>query len=288
MPAAYLRRTYLLRADLEELVTAELWRRGTLGIEVQREEAGSLRFEAYFPAGPAAGGSPGEGDPSGARLLREETLPEADWLAPFRASALPFAVGRRLWVDPREPDSAPEPAPDGRALLRLPARRAFGIGSHESTRLLLQMLEEIDLAGLRVLDLGTGTGILAFAALLAGARLAVGLDLDPLAVFQARENALLNRLRLPLLAGGLGALAGAARRGSGAPPFDLALVNVVPGEIAADLPLLPPLLAPGGEALFSGILWEHREAALRALEEVGLRPLAGLREGEWIAFRTAR
>ena len=113
-------------------------------------------------------------------------IPEGDPLEAFRAASRPFAVGRRFWLDPGDPsDSAP---PAGRIALRVPASRAFGTGGHESTRLALAALEDEPLEGARVLDAGTGSGVLALAAAALGARQAVGYDTDADAVFVARDN----------------------------------------------------------------------------------------------------
>ena len=290
-----IRVTYVVPAEREDEVVAALWARGTTGVQViDGVEAGSLRLEAWFdgeaPAGPVAG----------ARPESVEEVPETDWMAPYRALAKPFAVGERLLLDPRDPD-LPEPdgagpategePATGRTRLRVPARAAFGTGSHESTRLVLELLEGCDLGpvagGARVLDVGTGTGVLAFAALLFGARSAVAFDVDPASPCHAWANARLNRDPLAgrspaFFAGTAGALS------EGAGPFDLALVNVIPEEIADDLPRILALLAPGGEAIFSGILAEHGPRALAGLARHGLDPVAERTAGEWVAFRTRK
>jgi len=130
--------------------------------------------------------------------------------------------------------------PAGRRLLRLPARAAFGTGSHESTSLALELLEDADLQGRRVLDVGTGTGVLAFAALAFGAASVTGFDVDPASPFHARDNSALNGLHPRLFAGRLAAL-------REKPLFDLALVQRRPrADPARDCRLSPhfSVLAP--------------------------------------------
>lgn len=270
---------FLAEEEKEDDLVALLWELGTLGVQVLAgEEPGTVRLEAYF-----------EGDVPGelgiGRFLGSEEVPPADWMAAYREAARPFPVGERLLLDPRDPEAAhsldDRPAEPGRHTLRIPARAAFGTGSHESTRLALELLEGIDLAGRRVLDVGTGTGVLAFAALLFGARRAIALDVDPAAPFHALANARLNRLRPALLAGGVAALAPTAR-------FDLALVNVVPEEVAADLPRVAALLVPGGEAVLSGVLTASGPRVLSELAALGLAPVAERTAGEWVAYRVYR
>jgi ribosomal protein L11 methyltransferase len=247
---------------------------------------GRLRLEAYFPGdegGPPVAAEEDAWRARGLEAVTDEVVPETDWLARYREQAQPFAVAGTLFVDPREPDERGGlEVPPGRRLLRLPARAAFGTGSHESTALALELLEAADVRDRRVLDVGTGTGVLGFAALLFGARLAVGFDIDPAAPFHARDNSRLNGLRPLLFAGRLAAL-------SPAPParFDLVLVNVVPEQILPEMPALVRLLHPGGEAILSGILAERGRAVLDRLRGLGFAERDRRQAGDWVAFRVA-
>jgi ribosomal protein L11 methyltransferase len=269
----HLRRIYLLPPDLEESAVAVLWMAGTLGVQSATAADGRLRLEAWFPL---------ETEPvemlPGIELEAEETVPDADWFATWRERAQPFPVGRTLYLDPREPEDAPPAAPDGRRLLRLPARAAFGTGSHESTSLALELLEGADLQGRRVLDVGTGTGVLAFAALLFGARSVVGFDVDPASPFHARDNSGLNGLHPRLFAGRLAAI-------RERPGFDLALVNVVPEQILPEMPALAGLLRPGAEAILSGILAERGRQVLDRMRGLGFVERDRREAGDWVALR---
>lgn len=270
----HLRRIYLLPPDLEESAVALLWMAGTVGVQSSTGPDGRLRLEAWFPIdAPAAG----EMLP-GVELEAEEPVPDVDWFAPWREKAQPFAVGGSLFLDPREPEDAAPAVPDGRRLLRLPARAAFGTGSHESTSLALELLEETDLEGRRVLDVGTGTGVLSFAALLFGAASAVGFDIDPASPFHARDNSALNGLRPHLFAGRLAAI-------RPEPRFDLALINVVPEQILPEMPDIVRLLRPGGEAILSGILAERGRQVLDRMRGLGFTERDRREAGDWVAFR---
>jgi ribosomal protein L11 methyltransferase len=271
-----LRRRFRVAVDHEDDVLTALWLAGTLGAQTSETAEGDLEIEAWFAAD-----SPQLAPIAGAILLAEEPVPDRDWLAPYRELAQPFPVGRSFWLDPREPDEAPLSVPAGRRLLRVPARAAFGTGSHESTALALELLEDTAVAGRRVLDVGTGTGVLGFAALHLGAASVVAFDVDPAAPFHARDNARLNRLSLRLFAGRFDAL-------SCAGCFDLALVNVVPEQILPEAPALLDLLAPGAEAIFSGILADRGPEVLAALGGLGVAERERRTAGEWIAYRLRR
>ena len=272
----HLRRIYALPPDLEEAAIAVLWMAGTLGVQSATTADGRLRLEAWFPLDT----EPIEMLP-GVELEIEETVPDADWFATWRERAQPFPVGRTLYLDPREPEDAPSEIPSGRRLLRLPARAAFGTGSHESTSLALELLEDADLQGRRVLDVGTGTGVLAFAALLFGARSVVGFDVDPASPFHARDNSALNGLHPRLFAGRLAAL-------RESPRFDLALVNVVPEQILPEMPDLADLLLPDAEAILSGILAERGRQVLDRMRGLGFVERDRRAAGDWVAFRVGR
>jgi ribosomal protein L11 methyltransferase len=278
-------------AELEEELVGRLHALGGAGSWSEAAgAAGGVRIHAFFADGTAPDSrSLAALELPGVELGALEAVEERDWGATWRAGAQPIEVGERFLVDPREPAEVGAPVePGGRFLLRLPARTAFGLGSHESTRLAVALLESVAVRGRRVLDVGTGSGILAFAALALGAREVVACDVDPAAALLLPRYQALNATRFPAFTGTLASLA----LGSPSAPrpaharFDLALVNVVPAEIADDLDALRRALRPGALALFSGILAGELDAAIGAVERRGFRADDSRRraDGEWVAF----
>ena len=206
-------------------------------------------------------------------------IPEGDPLEAYRARSVAFAVGRRLWIEPGDPSSAQPP--EDRVALRLPASRAFGTGEHASTRLALLALEEEELEGRSLLDVGTGSGVLALAAAGLGARLAVGLDTDAEAVFVARENLQRHAFgsRVRLYAGPLAACAG---------EFDFVVANMLADELLPESRGLLARAGRGGRLIVSG-LTRDREAAVLARLRGGRWKLAGRRaEKEWTCLCLTR
>ncbi len=218
---------------------------------------------AMASADPAApGGQAMAGSPESAMASRDPAPP-----AGSREVAATTASGRR------------------RRLLRLPARTAFGTGSHESTRLAIELLETAELAGGAVLDVGTGTGILAFAALAWGAARVVGFDADTVAAFQARANSRLNGLQPRLFAGRLAAV---APRLAAAARFDVAVVNVVPEQILPEIEDLLPALSPGAVVILSGLLAERAAEVSARLAALGLIESRRRQAGEWAALELVK
>jgi ribosomal protein L11 methyltransferase len=275
----YLRLRFVVPPAAADSLIAELWQAGTVGIETGASSFGGNIFDAYF-AEPLPEALTGLEDGGRRRCwgwpAEAERVADRDWLEPYRKRAKPFAVGSRLVIDPREPGSSVSAPASDRLLLRIPARAAFGTGSHESTRLAIELLESLALQGLDVLDVGTGTGILSFAALLFGAKRVVGVDTDLQATLLAGLNCHLNGLKPGLVAGSLHALEPERL-------FDLALVNVLPERIRPDLALLSRLLRPGGRAVFSGILAEDGEGFGEELEQLGFREREQRQESGWLA-----
>ncbi len=197
-----------------------------------------------------------------------------DWVAESAALRKAVLVERYL-LDPHEGALASQPAAGVRRLY-LPAVRAFGTGSHESTRLAVRLLLAEDLRDARVLDVGCGTGTLAFVAALEGACHVVAFDLDRDAAFAAREQARANRIpRVAAFAGPLDALRPAAR-------FDVIVANLIHEEIAPLLAGLRGRLVPGGRLLTSGQLVERRGEWEELLRRSGFRIVRSLEENEWL------
>jgi ribosomal protein L11 methyltransferase len=231
----------------------------------------------------------------GVEILGHETVSDRDWLVRYRELAQSVRIGRFVF-DPREPEAratspsagyAVEQEPAGAGApswcLRIPARQAFGTGSHASTALLVELLERCASAvqGARVLDVGTGSGILSFVALLLGAREVHGFDLDVQAVFVAAQNRALNRLAPSFFAGSSRALRPEAR-------YELIVANVIPEQLEGEERRLARHLAPRGLLLLSGLLADRLEGVTRAWSPLGLEVVATHGDGEWTALALAR
>ena len=284
--------------ESEDIVAAWAWERGTAGVEIQSGPGGESLLIATFEAEKL----PVKGDLQdlaamvpGCDVVDFGPVEEKDWLAAWRDAALPIPLGDHLLVDPREWDlaapslpqeprggSGAEGASGGRFVLAIPARTAFGVGSHESTRLAYELLEATALAGRRVLDVGCGSGILAMAALLLGARSAVGFDFDPAAGLLAGQYARHNHLAPAFYTGTIAALSTPA---SDVARFEVVVLNVLPHEIADELEQVIDQLTSGGDLLVSGVLQTEAAAVTRAIEHLGCAPAGEIRAGEWVGLR---
>jgi ribosomal protein L11 methyltransferase len=268
----------------EDALSGLLWlTNGCLGLEILPGLAGGSRVLAHFDRRHDDALLAEIALRGGGRFVATVALEERDWLRPFRAAAQPFEVGERWSLDPREPDAEPAAlAGAGRILLRVPARTAFGTGTHESTRLILEWMEQLDFRDRWAADVGAGSGILALAALRLGARRAIAFDVDVAAAAAVRENAALNRVA------GISVFAGSSAALADRPMADVALVNIVPDQARPLLPWLARAVRSGGEAVFSGILNSEARAYATDLERCGFSVRGERRAAEWIALRTAR
>lgn len=195
-------------------------------------------------------------------------LEDEDWSARWRASLRPIEITPRLWVAPpasRTGVDSADPTLTGRTIVWIEPGLGFGTGSHPTTRALLRWL---DAAPVRetVLDVGTGSGILAIAALALGAVRCVGLDVDFDAVESALANARRNGLAdsLDLVIGPIDALDEARR-------FDRVLANLDAVIFDADLDAIVRRCSPGGDLGVAGLLESDRHRFLSRAEALGLR-----------------
>jgi ribosomal protein L11 methyltransferase len=164
-------------------------------------------------------------------------------------------------------------------VLELDPGMAFGTGLHPSTQMCLQAIEKHMSAGSRVLDLGTGSGILAVAAAKLGAGSVLALDVDAVAVEAARENAARNHVddRIQVEIGSLD------RAASGA--FDFALVNILASVIIQVCQAgLAQKISPGGLVAFAGLIDTQEEEVRETLEQVGLNVIDRIQDKDWIGL----
>ena len=208
------------------------------------------------------------------------TVDEADWADNWKQYFHPLEIGNRFTVKPTwEPYDDPD-----RIVLEIDPASSFGTGQHETTALCLEELEQEDLSGKALMDMGCGSGILGIAAALLGATRVVGVDIEQTAADTAAENARINRIPESVLQTRCGnVLADADLRAEVMSPdsYDYIAANIVADVILAMLPLFRSCLRDGGKLICSGILSSRREAVEAGLTRSGFRVLSMREKNDW-------
>jgi ribosomal protein L11 methyltransferase len=255
------------------------------GREVAEDRPDDWVLEGWYPRKPGkakkaalAGLFEGKTPP-----ITIEKLAPQDWVTLSQRNAPPIRAGR---FHVHTPDY---PADPDLIDFVIPASQAFGTGQHRTTAGCLEMLGAMKASGLiarNVADIGTGTGLLGFAALALWPRASVTLtDIDPVCVPVVEDNAALNAVPL-------GARAGEAvmvvADGMDDPlirvrgPYDLLIANILAGPLVSLAPDFARAVAPGGSLLLAGLLAGDQEAAVRrAMQRAGFRMAARLQRGDW-------
>lgn len=245
------------------------------------------RLDAYFDGRPSADDLAllQSLAPSGAGAAPVvERLSDADWVTLSQAGLEPIRAGRFFVHTPAHRDAVPADA----VALEIDAGRAFGTGQHETTTGCLLALDRMKGAGLRfadIIDVGTGTGLLAFAALrLWPSARVMATDIDPVSIEVTAENAAINRVPVGRARGQaeLAVAAGMDHPRIGARgPYDLIIANILAGPLIDLAPAIGKALAPGGRLVLAGLLDHQAEAVAAAYRRQGLMRTGTVTRGDW-------
>ncbi len=266
-----------LAPEAFETASNVLFELGCCGIQEEAEENDG-RLIAYFPS-----------ETLRAEVLRQvrarlpsvtvsvEEVETTDWAATWRDRFEPVWPSSRIvvcapWHEVAEPEN-------GIRILIEP-KTAFGTGGHPTTRLALRTMEGVIRPGDRVLDVGTGSGILAIAARRLGASEALAVDTDPQAIENVRENAALNGVD-----GIVVETRSVAAEDSG---YDLVVANIISSILRPMLGRLHHAVLPGGHVIFGGLLSREHADFQSSLESASFGIVDVVQEAEWIGFTTSR
>ncbi len=233
----------------------------------QKIEEGMYYLSRLYPAIP---------EPS-FRVIAEE-----DWAEAWKQHYTPIRVGKRLLIKPAWIEVNAKP---GEIVIEMDPGMAFGTGTHPTTQLCLQACEWFCKPGTCMVDLGTGSGILAVAAAKLGCYRVLALDIDEVAVRAARENAVRNGVggKVIALHGSLDSLTSTSRH------FDIAMANIT-AKVIVDMAAqgLQYIIWPGGKFIFSGIIEEQAQEVIAALAAAELDLLDQRQIGDWVMLITQR
>jgi len=244
-----------------------------------REERNSVEISLYVdePAEKAARNKLAALAEMDIAAIRREVLPQIDWVKHSLAGLKPVQAGRFFVYGAHDRDKLPPNAIG----IEIEANRAFGTGHHGTTAGCLEMLEKIITAEkpANILDIGTGSGILAIAAARLGQSRILATDNDPLAIETAAENVALNGVSAAVTLACAEGFAGAAI--AQAAPFALIMANILAGPIIAMAAEMKTALEPGGSLLLSGLLAEQSDAVAAAYQAQGLTVVDSLIKQGW-------
>lgn len=289
--------------EAAEAVAELLQRYGHQGVAVEQEgimpeawddgqapPVTTLKVRAYFPDDDRAAAAKHELETALGHMRMMYPMPtpvytivrEEDWAEAWKVNYHPIRLGKRLLIRPLwvEMDIPPDVIE-----LALDPGMAFGTGTHPSTQLCLEALEDLVQPGTKVLDLGSGSGVLAIAAVKLGAAQVYALDTDPIAITATEQNAAANNVgdKIVSAQGSLENVVTSARR------FDLIAVNILARII---IPMceqgLGQTVRPGGLAIFGGIIEEQADDVEAALRKTGLTPYKRRLQGDWVVIEARR
>jgi ribosomal protein L11 methyltransferase len=257
------------------------------GIEV-KDDAGDSVIKAYFPSEEKTGKVEesvrayltrleNSGIQVGSKDIQIRVLHEEDWATNWKKYFKPIQLGRRLVIKPAWESYEAEL---NQIIVEIDPGMAFGTGKHETTQLCLELLEENVSSGMRILDVGTGSGILAIAAAKLGATQVLGLDTDPMALQYAQENVVKNAMqdRVSFQEGSLNTVELIHQS------FDLMVVNIRPRVILSLLDFLKKYKKPEGILILSGILQGERQEIAEVLKKESLKIREERFKGDWVAL----
>jgi ribosomal protein L11 methyltransferase len=267
-------------------VTGFLWDLGTQGIEEQHTKAIEVRIKAYFDLTSdirslaRALNSQCRKANVQLQVLSSKVENEQDWFKKWRETLKPFAVGNKFYIVPLK--TGKQFVPPDRLPIWLEPGMAFGTGTHETTQLCLEAVEDHLKPGMSFLDVGTGSGILALGAVRLGAARIVACDSDPVAVRIARSNAIVNRCtsRLRFISGEIQNV-----RGS---PFDLVVANLTLEIIQELLEPIRDRLSNKGKLILSGILSRQLSHLRPNLRRNALSVSDYRKKGEWVCLAVTK
>ncbi len=210
----------------------------------------------------------------GAIGIETKVVPDEDWSESWKQYFKPRRIGNRFVVRPTWEEFT---TGEHDLEIVLDPGQAFGTGDHPTTRMCLQLMEHIEFQGKRVADIGCGSGILSVGAKRLGAAIVTAVDLDPLSVESARENAERNHVEFDVVAGtGFLPLDPSEK-------FDVVLSNIISAALIHLAPEVRKRMNPGGMWIVSGVIEANWCDVLAAAIQAGFVQHELLREGDWIA-----
>lgn len=204
------------------------------------------------------------------------SVEQSDWANNWKKYYKPIRVGKSIVI---KPSWEPYEKQDGDVIVELDPGMAFGTGTHETTRMCMELLERFVTPETTVLDVGCGSGILSITSLLLGAKSIVGVDIDPVAVDVAVENGERNGFCPPRYVIKKGNLADEIEG-----MFDIAAANIVADAIKMLAPDVKRFIKPEGYFICSGIIEDRIDDVKECLNSLGYNIIEVLRQGEWAAM----
>ncbi|MBE0654017.1 MAG: 50S ribosomal protein L11 methyltransferase [Bacteroidales bacterium] len=207
--------------------------------------------------------------------VSEKNIPDKNWNEEWEKSYDPIIIENICTI------IAPfHQKPATGACLVIEPKMSFGTGHHQTTRLMIRHIYSVEMSGVRVLDMGCGTGVLGIFSLIQGAAFATAIDTDAWACENSRENFLRNGFteeNFEILQGNATVIPDSM--------FDIILANINRNVLLEDIPIYKSRLKKGGILVLSGILETDREVILEIAEKVSLQPGSEISEDKWISLR---